>query len=164
MPQMGLPLASDVCGPTYPSLSAGSTRPVLHLPGSRPRNVTATVTALPSAGAEDLVPQSFLSAEGVVQDLDVSRFSLGDTFSKDVAGQFALSSVSQDCHADLQSCEYILQLILDDLGKSDLVRDTPNPLPFGRFKQRLLLSQWWALALHKEMQDELTAAFLEPSS
>ena len=63
--------------------------------------------------------------------MNVSSSSLGDNFSQDVVGQFALPSVSQNCHADLQLYEYILKLILDDLGKSDLlVRDTPNQIPF----------------------------------
>ncbi len=37
-PQVGLPLTSDGCGATYQLLSAGSTQPVFHLPGSPPRN------------------------------------------------------------------------------------------------------------------------------
>ena len=78
-----------ICGKgrvTFP----GSTQPVFHLPGSRPRNVTATVNAPPLAGPEVSLPHSPISADGVKQDMDVSRSSFGDTLSQDGAGQFLL--------------------------------------------------------------------------
>lgn len=61
------------------------------------------VTAASSVGAEDFVPQSPLLADGVEQDMDISRSSLGDTLSQVAdARQLPLPSVSQDC-PDLQS-------------------------------------------------------------
>ncbi len=159
-------MTSDGCGATYPLLSAGSTRPVFHLPGSRPWTVTATVTAPPSAGPEVSLPQSPFSADGVEQDMDVSRSSFGDTLSQDGAGQFLLPSVPQDCQVDLQSYEYILKLVLADLGKSDLlVQDTHKPRSFWEVETETpTQSGGGALALDNEMQEELTAAFSEPSS
>ncbi len=77
-------------------MSAGSTRPVFHLPGSCPWYMTATVSAPPSAGPEVSLPHSPVSADGVEQDMDVSRSSFEDTLSQDGAGQFLLPSVPQN--------------------------------------------------------------------
>ncbi len=47
--QMGVGLWTHCC-------LLGQRLPIVHLPGSHPQNVTAMVSALPSAEAEDLVP------------------------------------------------------------------------------------------------------------
>ncbi len=69
-------------------------------------------------------------------------------------------------HVDLWSYEYILKLVLDDLGKSDLlVRDTPKPCSCWEVETETpTQSGGGALTFDKEMQEELTDAFSEPSS
>ncbi len=165
MPQVGLPLASDGCGAMYPLLSAGSMWLVFHLLGSRPRNVTAMVTAPPSVPQSWCLGLLFLPMVLTRTWTFISLSSLGDTFSQDIAGQYTLPSVLQDCYTDLHSYEYILKLVLDDLNKSDLlVRDTPKPCSLWEVEADTpTQSGGGALALDKEMQGEFTAAFWEPS-
>ncbi len=60
---------------------------------------------------------------------------------------------------------YILQLVLQNLGKSNLiVRDTPKPHSFWEVERELpAQSGGRTLALGPGMQAKLTTAFLEPS-
>ncbi len=122
MPQVGLPLASDGLGGEYPLRSAGSTWQFFHLPEVRLHQPVVCVSVPSSLGLSFLNPIFWL--------LEVSSTWMSFVrlleISPDDVGQFPLPSVSQDC-PDLQSYGYILKLVLDDLGKSDLlVRDIPT--------------------------------------
>ncbi len=168
MPQGFLPQASDGFGGAYPLLTASLTSPVFHLldPHS---HVSATIVSAPNTvGIEVSVPQSPLLGDGVEQDMAISGSSLGDTLSQDDVEQFHVPSVSHDC-PDFQSHEHILKLILD-LGKSDHpVRDVPKPRSSEVEMELLTQSGGWggggggALTLDSEMQEEMSAAFLDPS-
>ncbi len=107
-------------------LTAESTCPIFHLPDICPKASTTHVSAPTLAGVEVSVLQSPLLANGGEQHMDVSYSSVGDSCSQGDVGQFSLPFTPQDC-PDLQSYKYLLKLILDDLGKSDLVREVPKP-------------------------------------
>lgn len=90
-----------------------------------------------SAGIGDSVPLSPSLANGVEQDKDVLCLYFRHSIFQNDAGQTFLPSCPQNC-LDLQSHEYIVKLVLQDLGKSSLlVRDIPKPPSFWEVQKEL---------------------------
>ncbi len=163
------PQASSMgSGGAFPLLATGSVRPVISLPCLEPRSSVATPPPPPSVVSSQLpvgaVTDTSFTME-VEEEMDASCSLLQSTFSEAAASQDGLTA-DPSTPLDLQSYDHILSVVLNDLGKSELlVRDLPKPRSFWELDQETQVkSGAGALNIDPDMVAELTKAFQEPST
>ncbi len=137
----------DVVGPrglwSLPQLLISTVVTPQIVAGLAPPSVSASATVSAPLSATLFLPpwqDSSLSIGDSVEQMDASISSVGDASSQ-VGDDQSLHSASST-GSDLRSYDHILSVVLDDLGKSQLlVRDVPKPCSFWEWDPRFSSKQ-----------------------